>query len=492
VRLTGTTNVRRWRRRRRLSASRVASLIFGALWWICASQASAHATSTIARAVITLDEAIERARTRSEEAVIERERVTIADIEVGRAWTLLKPTLSASYNFAHVEPRPPPFELPGFPNFNTPDVHAACDNAAPGDVGCLRALYDSVLAATKLPPTRYDFFRANTSLFSAAFNWNVLNGRALPLIENAYDSLQLAQDRASSLMLDFLLTVARAYYAAAATQQGTRAAERALGRAQEELRIVQSHAEAGEGIRSRLVAARIAVSQAETDIKRARNAHQQTLDALAFLTRSPERPDVAPPPKPTPPIGARDELLAMAMKNRQELHAASTAVVIADRSKDEVWWRLAPTVSLFGGYRYSNVAGIAGLREQWTAGINATVLLYDGGLRYQDLREVDSKIRLAEATLETVKAQIDSEVSRAVLRLEAADMTIDRAKDALALAQEHMKLARAEYEAGALRMIEVQQANDDALDAELSLIRAQMDRSVAILELQRAIGTFAP
>jgi OMF family outer membrane factor len=294
------------------------------------------------------------------------------------------------------------------------------------------------------------------------------------------------------LILDFLLGVARAYYAAAATQQAVGVADRALGRARDELAITETQAAVGENLRARLVAARIAVSQAETAIKRAANAHEQSLIALAVLTRSPERPDVVTPTAPIRPTGDRDALTKMAMEHREELRAAIASVTIADRSRDEVWWRFAPTLSLFGGYRYSNVQGISGQNEQWSLGLNASLLLYDGGLRYQDLAEAESHLRIAEAALQGLHARIESEVEQAILRVDAADMAIDHARDDVLLTHERMKLAHAEHEAGALRVIELKAASDAALDAELGMIQAEMNRALATLELQRAIGAFAP
>ena len=45
---------------------------------------------------------------------------------------------------------------------------------------------------------------------------------------------------------------------------------------------------------------------------------------------------------------------------------------------------------------------------------------------------------------------------------------------------------------GAIRAVELTEANDRVLDAEFALIRAQMDRSISVLELRRAVGLFDP
>ena len=45
---------------------------------------------------------------------------------------------------------------------------------------------------------------------------------------------------------------------------------------------------------------------------------------------------------------------------------------------------------------------------------------------------------------------------------------------------------------GAIRPLEVTEASDAVRDAELALIRARMERALAVLELQHALGVFDP
>jgi outer membrane protein TolC len=440
---------------------------------------------------VALEEAYRRARDRAEVVREADERVVEAEINVGRAWALVKPQLSAGYAFTHVEPRPPPFQIPGIPNFQSDAIKAACTSAAINQ-DCITAIYGAFVDAANAPPQRFDFFRANTSLVNATLTWNLLNGRAIPLIQNAYDSVALEKDRQAATLLDLLLAVARAYYAAAATKDGIQAAHRARDRAQRELELVQHQAALGESAGSRLRTAKIALAQAETDEKRADNAHAQSLLALKLLLRADDLEDIEPPPRPVRPDGALDVLEKTSIEKREDYRAAVTALGIAERSETEVWWRFAPTLGLFGGYRWSNVAGISGQTSQWSVGLNATMLLYDGGLRYQDLKEAESKTRLANDALDALRARLRSDVERAHLRLEAADMGVARAKDALLLAKERSEIVRAQYEVGALRGIEMKEASDAVLDAELAIIQADLEASVAILELQRAIGEFRP
>lgn len=445
----------------------------------------------VASEPLTLEEAYSRAKTRSSELKILDERIVEAEINVARAWSLLKPQWNASFSYTHTEPRPPPYEFPALPDFSDEAFQQAC--AEPIDIGaCIPAIIGVLRDSSEQDPLRFDFAREDTALFNTNVTWTIFNGRSIPLIKNAYDTVSLEKERAAGDVRDLLLGVARAYYAAAATQQAIAAAHRADERAKHELAIAAQKGELGENVRSQRVAAEIAARQAAIDVKRAENAHAQAIAAVALLTRSEGEVEVTSPPEPLRPEGDLLELTAKALAAREDVHVAETAIVLADRTHDEAWWQFSPTLSVFGGYRWSNVAGISGQNEQWSVGLVAAAQLYDGGLRYEALRSAESKMRTATHALESARARVKSEVQRAVLRVDAAALSIERANDAVLLAKERQNVVASQYEVGALRGVELAEANDAVLDAEIAIIRARMERALAVLELQRAVGAFAP
>lgn len=443
--------------------------------------------------VLTLDEAYDRAKARSSELELLKEKIIEAEINVARAWALLKPVWNASFSYVHTEPQPPPIDFPPLPDFRTDTIRDNCIRNANNQqfTECLNGVLDVLRTTAESPPITLDFARDDTVLAETRITWNIFNGRAIPLIKNAYDAVELERVRSSGTLYDVLLGVARAYYAALATQQAIGAATRAQERADEELVIAKQRAELGETMRSQLHAAEIAARQAATDVRRAENAHQQAISAIALLTRSEGAFDVAPPPVPLRPEGDAEALKSKARSMREDLRSAELAITIAERGEQEAWWKFAPTLSVFGGYRWSNVAGISGQKEQWSVGLVAAAQLYDGGLRYRDLEEAQSRLRSARLLAESTRARVDNEVDRALLRLEAAAMNIERASDAVSLAKEKRSLVQSQFDVGAMRGVELREANDAVFNSELNVIRARRDEAIAVLELQRSVGAFA-
>jgi outer membrane protein len=429
---------------------------------------------------IALEEAYRRALERAPEIVLLQQKVLEAEINVDRAWAILKPQLSASYTFTHAEPPPDPIS---FPNIGSDAVRNACRQG--GDaVECIRALQASLE-----DPIVLDLSGGDTHLISGRLIWSPLNGRAIPTIANAYDAVDAERERTEAQKRDLLLGVARAYYTAAAAKGAITAAERSSTRTVEQLDLIKARAELGERSDVVVKTAEIAARQAALDLARAKNAHSQALLLLWTLTRSDDRPDVADPPVPEVPQGDRDALLAQAESLRKDLAAAGMAIEIAERAKDEVWWRFAPVVGMFGGYRYSNVQGLAGQNSQWNFGVTASIDLYDG-LRYAELAAADARIATALATKRALEDKVKGDLDRALLALEGADLGVERAKEAVGLATQTLDVTQAQFEVGTIRAAELTEANDRVLDAEFGLIRASMERSISVLELRHAIGVF--
>ena len=441
-------------------------------------------TSLGAPPALTLQDAYARARDRSPEVRLLHLRIRQAEANVDRAWALLKPQWTAGYNFTHIEPPPPQI---AFPDLTNPDLVEKCQQGSNDPVGCIEALQASLSE-----PILLDFAQRDTHSVTSRIIWNPINPRAVPTITNAYEAVDLERERTEVQQTELLLAVARSYYAAFATKSSIAAAERAQARAKAQLEEIRARAELGERARTILQGAESAARQADLDFRRALNAHAQTMLALWQLTHSGDRPDIVAPPIPEVPPGDQSTLVQAAKQRRKDVAAATRSVEIAQRAEDEVWWRLAPVVGVFGGYRYSNVQGITGQNSQWSVGVNATLQLYDGGVRYGDLRAAQSRVASSVETRRSLLHRIEGEIARALLALEGSDLAVAQAEEAIKMATEAHTTNQARFEVGAATTSDINLSQDRLLDAEFALIRAKTERSMTILELRHAAGLFDP
>lgn len=444
------------------------------------------------RPTLSLEQALELAKTRSPELAGLRERTIEAEANVQKAWALLKPQWSLTYNWTHLQPGPPALEFPEPLNFAAPGIQANC--AEGGDpMACIDALVGEFNRVRSAPPRRLDFANQNTHTVGTRVSWTILDGRTWPLLFDAQDNVALEQSRAEARRRELLLVVAKAYYSAAATQAAIGAAQRAEARAQSQQAINESRAEVGDRAKPLLEAARAAVRQAQNDVARAKNAHEQSLLALALLLGGDGRWEITPPStRLARPPETGEALRVASLARRPDLSAALQAVEIAERGRDDFWWSFVPSVSLFAGWRYSNVQGLTGQNDQWSFGVNASLPIYDGGARYAEADLADSRLRTARLAVDGVRQRLYGELERGELRLEAAELLKARAAETLALAQQNLELVKAQREVGAVRPLELQEATDAVLDAELGVIRAEVEIAVGTLDLLQAAGLFDP
>jgi outer membrane protein TolC len=85
---------------------------------------------------------------------------------------------------------------------------------------------------------------------------------------------------------------------------------------------------------------------------------------------------------------------------------------------------------------------------------------------------------------------VSDEVANAHGSLATKRKGVGAAQHAVELARETLRLIRAQYEAGAAKQLDVLQAQDVLVSAEVGLAQAHFDVALADLQLKRAAGEF--
>ena len=241
------------------------------------------------------------------------------------------------------------------------------------------------------------------------------------------------------------------------------------------------------------------VAQSEARLSLQRSA---LLDAQARLTSSEEnyrrvigkRPDALQPPPPLPPFPATaDQAVQIALANNPDLIAVSRQAEAANYDVRSARGSRLPTVSAVASGDYANtVSGdTQGIPRSGTAtsiGVQGRIPLYQGGLPA-------ARIRQAQALEgETLERRIATE--RAVVaNTRSAFATYKAATDAIASNQVAVNAndlalegARAENSVGTRTILEVLNAEQELLNAQVALVTARRDQYVAGFQLLNAMG----
>jgi outer membrane protein TolC len=146
----------------------------------------------------------------------------------------------------------------------------------------------------------------------------------------------------------------------------------------------------------------------------------------------------------------------------------------------------------FGAYAgYQNTGGPAWLSEPnsvWSIGPQASLNLFDGGLREAQLAQSKSALEQASAEYRLTVLTAYQQVEDALTQLKQYKTEINDRKSAAGAALRAMQLATSRYKEGAVNFLEVVTAQTSALQAQRSLIALDTTRLVTSVELIKALG----
>ncbi len=404
--------------------------------------------------VLALAEALALARSQSPDLEVLRERVNQAQIQVSRAWDAIKPTLT-------------------------------------GNLAYTRNSQQSVTFSPGAPPVQLidNDHTANLTLAATLFN-----GRVFPALATAKQQVEVARLTASQLRRELLLNVAAAYLTGVGLKRLSTVQLRQSKTTREHAAQAQARYEAGTLQRSAALRARIDVLRADEEARRAQVQYAQAKSQVAqLLDRRDTAFELVEPAEPSPELqGTFNELFQRALLERPELAAAKINEQIAARLKDDAWAQFLPSLTANAALRYDRYPFSIDQHTTWAITLALSIPLYDGGLRYEALRDAASKTREAKAQTRSQASKVADEVRRAQLDLAAARALAVEAEQQVELARETESLVRAQFEAGTASQVEVSDAETALAQSEATSVQERLNVQLSGLRLARAVGAFDP
>jgi outer membrane protein len=135
---------------------------------------------------------------------------------------------------------------------------------------------------------------------------------------------------------------------------------------------------------------------------------------------------------------------------------------------------------------------LRGDRYAWAVGVQLDWVLFDGGNRDAQRHLANAQAQESEAQAAVFADNVRDDMANARGLLETKRHGVTAATRSVELATETIELVRTQYEAGTVTQVDLLQAQDGLVGAQLSLVQAKFDVAVADLTLRRAAGTFPP
>ena len=209
--------------------------------------------------------------------------------------------------------------------------------------------------------------------------------------------------------------------------------------------------------------------------------------------------DLAPPP-PLPPLPATaEEAIRIALTDNPDLLAVTRQAEAAGLDVRVARAGRLPTVSTgvsgtyvnaLGGGQENPLTGVEGpaTGTQTTAGLNARIPIYQGGLPSAQIRRAQAlEGQLLEQTIATERSVV-AVTRSAFATYQAAQNAIQSNTVAVQANELALEGARAERNVGTRNVIDVLNAEQELLNAQVALVTAKRDAYVAGFQLLNAMG----
>jgi outer membrane protein TolC len=182
-----------------------------------------------------------------------------------------------------------------------------------------------------------------------------------------------------------------------------------------------------------------------------------------------------------------EDALRQARQHRSDLQAADAHVQAAERALAAAQAQALPSVAVLADYG-ANRAGTYPFHQTFSIVAAVRVPIWEGGRADGEVQQARAVVGQRVAELEDLKAEIEADIRRAYVDLQAAARQIEVADANVRLSTETLALTRQRFEAGVSDNLSVVQSQESVAVAELDRINSIFAHNLAKLTLARAMG----
>ena len=201
--------------------------------------------------------------------------------------------------------------------------------------------------------------------------------------------------------------------------------------------------------------------------------------------------DVMPPKVVSASTEEFRVLVDMAMDNRHDYKQSLALIDIASSDVEAGKARFYPTVDASLGYYMVDRTTYYEDYNHLMATIQLKIPLFEGGIRWWDLKEKRESLQQAKLTKLDLKKRIETEVDKAMLSVQTYEGVLQNSKKQVELAQKNYAITFSKFKSGAATNVDLNQAFSILNTSKKELIVTTYDHQVAILRLRKVLGIFA-
>ncbi len=387
------------------------------------------------------------------------------------------------------------------------DLETALNNNTAGNAGMLPTLDLNGNARQSLQNTEQEFFSgdtqsregAKTSNYSAgaSFNWTLFDGLKMFSTKHRLDQVTYTNEQAyMARVQNSISDVIKAFYNTALEQERLALLQSSLEVSQERVEISKNKYEVGKASKLEYLQAQVdfntdqsaLVKQQEVILRKKLELIQligvSSMDVNFELTYDFEILQKWIETEHLESEAISQNPLLRQLESQREENILS--IQEAQRS-------VLPSLDFNLGYNYSNLNAEAGFLKSnqtdgFTYGLTATMNLFDGMNQKREIQNAQIQSQKAWTAYQQAETQLRTAVRSGILTLQNAQTLINLERSNLSVAEENVEIALERYRIGKSNPLEIREAQNNAVNAQIRYLEALNTAKIAEIELMRLSG----
>jgi len=266
---------------------------------------------------------------------------------------------------------------------------------------------------------------------------------------------------------------------------------RRIEQATQSLEMTRTQQQVGAGTVSDTLRARLEFINSRQAVL---NAQIQTRAARFALGRQvgiaePVIPVAPDDLEPRPLRLSEREILEVAENLAPSVQAAEATFEAAREAYSSSKSAYIPSLSLSSGYNWSNqAASFSGGSTSWNLNFNLSYPIFNGFSREASIVRAEYSTRVARLQEDDARLASRQETDAALRTLETSELAIDIAGEAVAVADEDLRVTRERYRLSVAIILDVVTSQIASDQARVDLVNARYDYVLARAELEAILG----
>jgi outer membrane protein TolC len=331
----------------------------------------------------------------------------------------------------------------------------------------------------------FSFFDARAAATQTLFDWQSINATraATQNVKSADDTLQDAHDLV-------VLAVGYTYLQAIADEARIETAEAQVKTAQSLSDQASDQVTAGTAADIDALRTKVELQTRQQQLIQAKNDFAiQKLSVARVIGLAPAQEFELTDKSPYQPFERMsvEDALKRAYESRSDYRAALADVRAAELSRKAAAAGYLPSLSVnadygTGGGHPSNATQVYDVRG------TLSIPIFTGNSVHANIQQADAKLEQSRERLESLRAQVESDVRTALLNLQSSADSVEVARSNIDLADQTLVQSSDRFSAGVTDSVEVVQSQEQVASAHEQYISSLYNFNLAKISLVRAMG----